>query len=58
MQTRDFIVANGYMHIHLSVNDTADACYIFVNDIYDEKLTMRYFTDMESALAWIDSHCI
>ena len=57
MQTRDFIVANGYMHIHLSVNDTADACYIFVNDIYDEKLTMRYFTDMASALAWIDSHC-
>jgi hypothetical protein len=57
MQTRDFLVANGYMHIHLSVNDTADACYIFVNDIYDEKLTMRYFTDMGSALAWIDSHC-
>jgi hypothetical protein len=39
-------VANGYLHIHLSVNDNADTCYIFVNDIYNETLVMRYLVSM------------
>ena len=57
MQTKDFVVANGYKHIHLSVNDDQSVCYIFVNDIYNECLTMRFFIDMPSALNWINTHC-
>ena len=55
MQQRDFYAANGWIHIHLSVNDTADGCYIFVNNIYNERLTMRYFTNMTVAMDWINS---
>jgi hypothetical protein len=55
MQQRDFFAANGSVHIHLCVNNTADTCYIFVNDIYNERLTMRYFTSMTDAMNFIDS---
>jgi hypothetical protein len=55
MQTKDFIVANGYLHIHLSVNDNADTCYIFVNDIYNETLVMRYFVSMQDAMQFIEN---
>lgn len=55
MQTRNFIAANGSVQIHLSVNDTGSVCYIFVNDIYNERLTMRYFTSMEDALQFIEN---
>lgn len=54
MQQRDFYAANGSVHIHLCVNSTADTCYIFVNDIYNNRLTMRYFVDINEAMAWID----
>ena len=55
MQTRNFMAANGSVQIHLSVNDTASVCYIFVNDIYNERLTMRYFTNMADAMNFIDN---
>ncbi len=55
MQQRDFFAANGWAHIHLSVNHDASVCYIFVNDIYNERLTMRYFTNMEDALNFIEN---
>ncbi len=55
MQQRDFFAANGWAHIHLSVNHNASVCYIFVNDIYNERLTMRYFTNMADALNFIEN---
>ena len=55
MQQRDFFAANGSVQIHLSVNNTGTACYIFVNDIYNERLTMRFFTNMIDAMLWIDA---
>ena len=32
-----------------------DTCYIIVNDIYADSLTMRYFTDMHSAVDFINN---
>ena len=55
MQTRNFIAANGSVQIHLSVNDTGSVCYIFVNDIYNERLVMRYFVDMADAMRFIEN---
>jgi len=55
MQQRDFHAANGWVQIHLSINNTADACYIYVNDIYNQRLTMRFFTDMTEAMTWINN---
>ncbi len=52
MQTYDFSAANNSLQIHLSVSDH-NTCYIFVNDIYNDRLTMRYFCNMESALIFI-----
>ena len=54
MYTYDFSVANNSLQIHLSVSDH-DTCYIFVNDIYNNRLIMRYFCNMESALAFINN---
>ena len=54
MQQRDFYAANGWVQIHLCVNPTGDTCYIYVNDIYNQKLTMRFFTDMTEAMSWIN----
>ena len=53
MYTYDFSAANNSLQIHLSVSDH-DTCYIFVNDIYNNRLTMRYFVDINEAMAWID----
>ncbi len=55
MQQRDFLSIDGHFHIHLSVNDDANVCYIFVNNIYNKRLTMRYFTNMEDALKFIEN---
>jgi hypothetical protein len=52
MQTHDFSAANNSLQIHLSVSDH-DTCYIFVNDIYNDRLTMRYFSTMAAALTFI-----
>jgi hypothetical protein len=54
MQQRDFTAANGWAQIHLSINHNASVCYIYVNDIYNDRLTMRFFTDMHTALSWIN----
>jgi hypothetical protein len=55
MYTKDFTFLAGACQVHLSVNSDQSACYIYVNDIYNERLTMRFFTDMDSAIAWINS---
>ena len=55
MQQRDFVSIDGHFQIHLSVNDDANVCYIFVNNIYNKRLTMRYFTNVQDAMSWIDS---
>ena len=52
MYTYDFSAANNSLQIHLSVSDH-DTCYIFVNDIYNDRLTMRYFSTMAAALTFI-----
>ena len=54
MQTHDFSAANNSLQIHLSLSHH-NTCYIFVNDIYNDRLTMRYFSTMESALIFIKS---
>ena len=51
MYTHDWLTPTG-IHIHLSVYDE-HTCYIIVNDIYADSLTMRYFTDMQSAVNFI-----
>ncbi len=53
MYTNDWLTPTG-IHIHLSMSNYS-TCYIFVNDIYADFLTMRYFTDMESAIEFINS---
>ena len=53
MYTYDNITRDG-LHIHLSMSNH-NTCYIFVNDIYNDCLTMRYFCNMESALIFIKS---
>jgi len=52
MQTHDFSAANNSLQIHLSVSDH-NTCYIFVNDIYNDRLIMRYFSTMTAALTFI-----
>jgi 3-deoxy-D-arabino-heptulosonate 7-phosphate (DAHP) synthase class II len=53
MYTNDWLTPTG-IHIHLSMSNY-NTCYIFVNDIYDNQLTMRYFTDMDSAVEFINN---
>ena len=48
-------VTLGGLHVHLSMSENNATCYIFVNDIYANTLTMRFFTDMESAVEFIRS---
>ena len=54
MQTYDVTTPQG-LHIHLSISDW-DTGYIFINDIYDERITIKFFTDMESAINFIRSY--
>jgi hypothetical protein len=53
MYTYDAKTKDG-LHIHLSMSNN-NTCYIFVNDIFDNTLIMRYFTEMEPALDFIRS---
>jgi hypothetical protein len=55
MQTQDLVYFDGALQVHLSMNLMQNICYIYVYDVYNEKLTMRYFTDIEAALSWIQS---
>jgi hypothetical protein len=54
MYTYDAFTTNG-LQIHLSMSNNYNTCYIFVNDIYGNNLTMKFFNDTESALAFIQS---
>jgi hypothetical protein len=53
MYIYDAITKTG-IQIHLSMSKD-NTCYIFVNDIYNNTLTMKFFTDMESAIEFIHS---
>ena len=53
MFTYDAITKTG-IQIHLSMTKN-NTCYIYVNDIYNNQLTMKFFTDMESAIEFIHS---
>ena len=53
MYTYDAITKTG-IQIHLSMTKN-NTCYIYVNDIYNNQLTMKFFTDMESAIEFIHS---
>lgn len=52
MQTYDTLTKNGLL-IHLSMTPQCDVCYIFVLDVYTLKFDMKYFTDIQSARAFI-----
>ncbi len=53
MYTYDAFTKTG-IQIHLSMSKE-NTCYIYVNDIYNNQLTMKFFTDMESAIEFIHS---
>jgi hypothetical protein len=53
MHIYDAVTLTG-LQIHLSMSN-ANTCYIFVNDIYCDQLTMRFFTNMEAAVEFIRS---
>ena len=53
-QTQDFISVSGHLQVHLSLSDY-NTSYIFVNDIFNDRLIMRYFSDHETAVDWIKS---
>ena len=53
MHTYDAITLNG-LQIHLSMSND-NTGYILVHDLVDFKLTMRFFTDVNSALEFIQS---
>lgn len=53
MHTYDVLTKNGLL-IHLSMS-TFNTCYIIVYDIYTITFNLKYFTDIESAKAFIHS---
>ena len=53
MHTYDAITNSG-LHIHLSMS-TDNTCYIFSRDIYNHVLTMKFFTNVNDALDFIQS---
>jgi hypothetical protein len=55
MQSRDLVYFNGSLQIHICTNREQTVCYILVHDVLNDLLTMRYFTDVESAMSWINS---
>ena len=54
MQTYDVTTPHG-VHVHLSISEW-NTGYIFINDIYEEHMTIKFFTDMESAIKFIKSY--
>jgi len=54
MHTTDLVSSSGHLHIHVSLSEY-NTCYIFVNDIYSNRLKMKWFNNYQSALDWIDS---
>ena len=53
MNTYDAITKTGLL-IHLSMSES-NTGYILVHDLVDLKLTIKFFTDVESALSFIHS---
>ena len=53
MHTYSAVTADGLL-IHLSMLHS-EACYILVHDIYTHRFEMKYFTDQQSAVAFIHS---
>jgi hypothetical protein len=54
MYTYDNITLDG-IHIHLSMSESRESNYIFVHNIYENRLTMKYFVHVEDAIAFIHS---
>lgn len=54
MYTYDNITLDGY-HIHLSMSINNESNYIFIHNIYENTLTMKYFTRVEEAMKFIHS---
>jgi hypothetical protein len=54
MYTYDNITLDG-IHIHLSMSENSESNYIFVHNIYENRLTMKYFTRIEDAIKFIHS---
>ena len=42
------------LHFHLSLSDQG-VCCIIVHDVYDGNVVMRYFTDINNALRFINN---
>jgi hypothetical protein len=55
MQSQDLVFNNGTLQIHVCTNSEQTVCYIYVHDVLNDCLTMRYFVDIETALGWIDT---
>ena len=55
MQSQDLVFNNGTLQIHVCTNQEQTVCYIYVHDVLNDILTMRYFTDINAALGWIDT---
>jgi hypothetical protein len=53
MYTYDATTKSGLM-IHLSMKENSD-CYILVYDVFTQQLTMKFFTDVDSAKEFIHS---
>jgi len=53
MYTYDATTKSGLM-IHLSMKENSD-CYILVYDVFTQGLTMKFFTDVDSAKEFIHS---
>ena len=55
MQRRDLVYFDGSLQIHICTNPEQTVCYILVHDVYNDVLTMRYFTDVAAAMSWINN---
>jgi hypothetical protein len=49
----DLLTRDGFQ-IHLSMCMDGSSNYLFINDIYNNKLTMKYFLDAEQAKKFIE----
>ena len=51
MQIYDATTPDG-LHIHISLSEW-NTGYIFIHDVYDNRMTINFFTDMNSAINFI-----
>jgi len=52
MKTYESVTPGG-LHFHLSLHE--GVCIVMVRDIYDIELTVRYFTNVNKALRFINN---